>query len=142
MCLTWGLGTFAVAYPELPKRITVVFDTSRVPWVSMPSTAFAVMMATVFLVTTAMCLYVATRRRSFDLSKYREYVSLAVFLMTISAFLTWGAVVIHRGLEDWQDATGPGWWLILVIFVGYAGGFGAKYITRVIHEQIARADAR
>lgn len=137
ICLSLGLGTYLPAYSDLPERITVVFDTSRMPIVSIPASVFIAIMSAVLLVSASICCNIAAKRRPFNLAKFQMLASHGGFFLTVSAILTWGAAVIHKGLTDWHNATGPGWWLILVIALGLAGASAAKYLTKVIYEQLS-----
>jgi len=71
------------------------------------------------------------------LANFQKIASHGGFFLAISAFLTGGAAVIHKGLADWHNATGPGWWLIVVIASGLAGASGARLLTKVIYEQLS-----
>jgi len=137
ICLALGLGTYVAAYSDLPKRITVVFDTSRAPMVSIPASVFIAMMSAVLFVSASICCYIAAQRRPFNLANFQKIASHGGFFLAISAFLTGGAAVIHKGLADWHNATGPGWWLIVVIASGLAGASGARLLTKVIYEQLS-----
>jgi hypothetical protein len=136
-CLTLGLGACVATYSDLPNRITIAFDTARVPIVSIPTPVFVVAMSVVLMFSVSICSYIAMQKKPFRLIKFQSLASHGGFFSVVSAVLMWGATVIHKGLTDWQNATGPGWWLLLVIVAGLAGAGGSKYLATVIHEKLS-----
>ena len=135
ICLALGLGMIVGAYSDLPNRITVHFDITRVPTTSLPISTFVTLMSTILILSTLACSYIAIQKGPFDLQKYQTVASYGGFFSAISASLMVGAVVIHKGLTNWHHATGPGWWILLVVIAGFAGGGGARYLIKIIHEQ-------
>jgi drug/metabolite transporter (DMT)-like permease len=130
-----GVGTYLVFYSELPDMITVHFDITRVPTTSLAKPVFGLLMSSLLVLSAAACTSVAISKKSCPLGDYRTIVSYGGFLSAISACLMVGSVIIHRGLSNWQDATGPGWWLLVVVLAGFAGRSLAMYLASKIHER-------
>jgi len=135
LCLIFGLGVFLSFYSDLPSRITVHFDITRVPTTSLPTLFFVILMSTVLVLSVLACSYVASQKKSFDLKKHQKIASYGGFFSAVSASLMLGAAVIHKGLANWQDATGPGWWILLVVIAGFVGAWGAVFLTKKIHKK-------
>lgn len=131
-----GLGTFLTFYSELPNMVTVHFDITRVPTTSVSKLTFGLLMSILLVLSATVCTLTAISKRSFSGNRYLTIVSYAGFFSAISASLMVGSVIIHRGLSNWQDATGPGWWLLAVILIGFAGRSAAIHLAKKIHESV------
>ena len=137
LTLAIGLGVFIAGYSHLPNRITVHFDITRVPTTSLPTPIFGTLMTTILVMAVLACIKVATSRKSIVNINYRTVAFYGGFFSMVTASLMAGAVEIHSGLGNWYDATGPGWWLLLVAFMGLAGAGGAKWLAVKIHEPLS-----
>jgi hypothetical protein len=91
-------------------------------------------MTAILVVAALACILVAISRKPFISVHHRKVASYGGFFSTVTATLMAGAVEIHRGLENWYDAIGPGWWILLVVLVGFTGAIGAKQLAVKIHE--------
>ena len=129
-----GVGTFLVFYSDLPNRITVHFDITRIPTTSLSKPVFGLLLSMVLILSTAACTSVAISKRSYHIGDYRTIVSYGGFLSAVAATLMAGAVIIHHGLSNWQDAIGPGWWILVVVLAGFAGRAVTVYLALKIHE--------
>ena len=134
--LATGIGVFIADYSHLPNRITVHFDITRVPTTSVSTPLFGVLMMTILVIAALACIKVALSKKPIVKMNYRSVASYGGFFSMVSASLMVGAVEIHRDLDNWYDATGPGWWLLLVVFLGFAGAGGAKWLAIIIHEPL------
>jgi hypothetical protein len=129
-----GLGTYLLYYSDLPNRITVHFDITRVPTTSWSKPVFGMVMATILVLSAVACTSIAISKRPFRVGDYQTIVAYGGFISAVVASLMVGAVIIHHGLSNWQDAIGPGWWLFAVILAGFVGRTGALYLAQKIHE--------
>lgn len=134
LTLSLGVGYFLAAYSTLPKQISVLFDITRVPITAVPTPIFGATMATVIIISSLICIFVAKSQKTSRFLGYQKIAGYGGFFAVTASFLMVGATKIHRGLEQWSDATGPGWWLLLVIFLGFSGALGAKKLAMIIHK--------
>ena len=132
--LTMGLGLFIIYYSHLPNRITVLFDITRKPIISLSTPIFCLLLATILALAALACIKVAISRKPIINTSYRTVASYGGFFSLVASSLMAGAVAIHSDLDNWYDATGPGWWLLVVIFIGVSGSECAKWLAVKVHE--------
>ncbi len=122
---------------DLPRRLTVVFSISRTPMTSAPAGVVLASLAAIVLAACLTCVVLAFgRRRSGD---GRERIgSVAGFFGATSAVLLGGSVWIHRGLDDWTDAIGPGWFILIPIVSGFASAALAERLTAIVGREDRR----
>ena len=128
-----GFWAFFGNYSELPSRITVHFDITRTPTTSLSTPTFGALMLTILIITALACIFVAVKKGKFTPGTYYKIASHSGFFSAVVSSLIVGAVLIHRGLSHWQDAIGPGWWLLLVVCIGFTGATVAKFLAIKIH---------
>jgi hypothetical protein len=133
LALALGLGSFFGEYSELPGRITVHFDITRMPTTSLSTPTFGVLMTTILVISVLACVFIAVKKKSPASKVNHEIASFGGFCSAVVASLMAGAVVIHQGLTNWRDAIGPGWWILLVVFAGFAGASATKFLAIKIH---------
>ena len=133
--LLFGLLSAAMTQSNLPERITVHFDISRVPTTSLPTTTFFCVMLGLLALGAGACLSAALSPRPFGLVDAERLASSGGFVSGISTMLLGGAIEIHCGLAYWQDAVGPGWWILSVVIAGFAGAFIARHLALLAHTQ-------
>lgn len=133
LVLALGLGSFFVSYAELPARIAVHFDITRMPTTSLATPTFGILMVAILIIAVFACIFVSGQKGKLDADTYIKIASYGGFFTAVSSSLIAGAVAIHRGLSDWQDATGPGWWILLVVFAGVLGATLTKLLATRIH---------
>jgi hypothetical protein len=128
-----GLGSYFSFYSDLPSLVTVHFDITRVPTTAVSKLTFGILMSILLVFSAVTCTFIAFSKRVLSIENHLTIVSYGGFLSAISACLMAGTVIIHRDLSHWQDATGPGFWLVAVVLAGISGRAVAIYLTRNIH---------
>jgi len=131
--LVTGLGFFFMNYSMLPNRITIHFNTSRVPTTSLPIQEFTILMTTVLLITASICSLVAFSKNKLIVKQHKNIASYGGFFAAVTATMLVGASIIHKRLDNWQDATGPGWFIVIPIILGFAFAFIAARLAAIIH---------
>ena len=132
--LAAGPAWFYTNYSELPGWITIHFDITRVPTTALPKPALGALLTTIVVLGAVACASVALKQRTSELtSRPRSIARSGGFFASVAASLMAGAVPIHRGLTDRQDATGPGWWILAVVAIGFATAAFSDWLASTIH---------
>ncbi len=127
-----GLGPLWVGYGNLPGEIAVHFDVTRTPTTALSKPILSFMLAALLLVSVSACVFVARQTMPARSTRLLQLAGAGGFFSAVAACLSVLVVTIHKDLADWHDATGPGWWLLLVILFGFAGSAGAQILARKI----------
>ncbi len=137
MCIIAGGGIYLASYSDLPDRITIAFDIHRVAIVSLPTPVFTVLLSVLLGFSVSLCVYSALKKAPLDQVKYERLAGHGGFFSATFACLMGGAMVIHKGLINWQDATGPGWWLLVVALIGFIAAMGARLLAKIIYASVS-----
>jgi len=129
--VTSGLGYFLFNYATLPARITIHFNTSRVPTTSLPIMGFTIMMVTILLIATIACSLVAFSKKVQIINNHKDIASYGTFFSVVVSTLLVGTTIIHKNLNNWQDATGPGWYIVIPIILGFGFSFIAIKLAKI-----------
>jgi len=107
--LIGGYGPLLLYRGELPARLASHFNLEGVPDGSMTLTGFTLATGSMVAVGILLCLAVAITRRASRGFLYPLLGYLGGFIASLGAAIAAWTFLGHRGLENWQEASAPGW---------------------------------
>lgn len=129
LVVVMGYGPIVLDSSELPARYASHFGFSGAPDDSMTSGTFIVVMSIMIGFGLIACVGVALLRRPVHAAISPFIGFMGAFLAALGASILGWTVETQRGLENWHDADGPGWWLLAMVAGSVTLGGLAAYLA-------------
>lgn len=129
LVLAIAYGPLLAYRSELPARFASHFSLSGVPDDSMTARGFVVVMSLMTGLGLAVCVGVALYKRRTHPAVCPLVAFNGAFVGGLGALILALSVVTQRGLTDWREAEGPGWWLLPLVAVSMGLGALAAFLA-------------